>query len=114
MPRQGRTPRALAVILAAAIGSATIGAVVAGVALGAGTIGSIDSAATATAPANRGLRHRDGEAPGVPPVLDGPALAGCDVTLLRSLSTGDPSAGQWIMVTVPSATSTSGTLAIAT
>jgi L,D-peptidoglycan transpeptidase YkuD (ErfK/YbiS/YcfS/YnhG family) len=49
----------------------------------------------------------------VPPV-DNPALAGCDAAVLQKLAESKPTVAQWIVVTVPSATSTAGTLAIAT
>ncbi|MCU1392918.1 MAG: hypothetical protein JWM34_1346 [Ilumatobacteraceae bacterium] len=48
------------------------------------------------------------------PVVDAAALNGCDVEVLQHLIASNRLVGQWIMVMVPAAGNTTGTLAIAT
>ena len=48
------------------------------------------------------------------PAVDNPALAGCDAALLQALTQTNPAASQWIMVVLPTTSSTTATLAIAT
>lgn len=73
----------------------------------------ISGAASAAAPAQPTGRTQAGPLPPAPSV-DNPALAGCDAPLLQALTQRDPAVAQWIMVVVPTTTSTTGTLAIAT
>jgi len=76
-------------------------------------IGTVDHAATATAPAKAGAAEQVVPLPPYPSVA-GPNLNGCDAEVLQRLIAGDPTVSQWIMVVVPSSTSTNGTLAMAT
>ena len=69
-------------------------------------------AASAAQPAERGS-HDAGILPPAPSVAN-PALAGCDAPLLQRLMESNPTASQWIMVVVPTESSTTGTLSIAT
>lgn len=89
-----------------AVGTATVVATT-------GAIDAIDHAATATAPAKAGVAEQVVPLPPYPSVA-GPTLNGCDAEVLQRLIASDPTISQWIMVVVPSASSTSGTLAMAT
>ena len=100
------TSRAAVALLAAAV---AVVALLTGFAAAATPIG----AATATVAAARGSVVQERPFP-VTPSVDNPLLAGCDVQLLQRLMMGDPTVAQWIMVVVPSTSSTTGTLAIAT
>ncbi len=73
---------------------------------------SIVDPASAEAEARR-LTRDEPTLPAAPPVAN-PALAGCDAPLLQRLMESDPTASQWIIVVVPTTTSTTGTLSIAT
>jgi len=85
-----------------AVGSAVVAAV-----------GPIDHAATATATAKAGTAEQVVPLPPYPSVA-GPKLSGCDAEVLQRLIASDPTVSQWITVVVPTTTSTSGTLAMAT
>ncbi|MEO6122516.1 MAG: L,D-transpeptidase family protein [Ilumatobacteraceae bacterium] len=104
-------PRATIVTGTAGItgASETAGATAATVATAAT---AIVGAAVTSATAVRGERVI-GPLPPAPSVAN-PLLVGCDATLLQHLMESDPTSSQWIMVVVPSTTSTVGTLAIAT
>lgn len=85
----------------------------AAVAAGPAAPAPIERAATATARAVAGTAEQ--LAPlSAGPVLDASALTGCDGDVLERLVASNPTVAQWIMVIVPSAGSTTGTLAIAT
>lgn len=73
----------------------------------------VDHAATAGAQAVAGAAEQLAPLPAPPPV-GSPALTGCDADILQRLVANDPSVAQWIMVSVPTADSTRGELAIAT
>jgi L,D-peptidoglycan transpeptidase YkuD (ErfK/YbiS/YcfS/YnhG family) len=94
---------ALSLLAVSAIGTAT--------ALAA--VNEIDHAATATAPAKAGAAEQIVPLPPYPSVA-GPTLSGCDAEVLQRLIASDPTVSQWIMVVVPSTSSTNGTLAMAT
>jgi len=76
------------------------------------TVGAIAHAAVATSTATAVGAEQVVPLPSYPAV-GGPALAGCDAEVLQRLIRSDPTVAQWIMVVVPSTTSTSGALAIA-
>ena len=76
-------------------------------------IGGIDHAAVATAQALAGSAEQVVPLPPYPSVA-GPRLSGCDAEVLQRLIASDPTVSQWIMVVVPSTSSTAGTLAMAT
>jgi L,D-peptidoglycan transpeptidase YkuD (ErfK/YbiS/YcfS/YnhG family) len=105
MPDLRRMTRVVALVMVAAVTATPV--------RGAGTIDTIGNAAVAGKTAVRGARQQVGPVPVVPPV-DNPALAGCDAQVLQSLAESKPAVAQWVIVIVPSTTSTSGTLAIAT
>jgi L,D-peptidoglycan transpeptidase YkuD (ErfK/YbiS/YcfS/YnhG family) len=79
----------------------------------AGTLSSISRSATASALAQPGAATQAAPAPSYPSV-DNPALVGCDAGVLQRLVASDPAASQWVIVSVPSASATSGTLSVAT
>ena len=73
----------------------------------------ISAPASVSAPARPTGRTQAGPFPPAPAV-DNPALAGCDAALLQALTQTNPTASQWIMVVLPTTSSTTVTLAIAT
>jgi L,D-peptidoglycan transpeptidase YkuD (ErfK/YbiS/YcfS/YnhG family) len=88
-----------------------VSAVVTATALAA--VNEIDHAATATATAKAGPAEQVVPLPAYPSVA-GPRLNGCDAEVLQRLIASDPTVSQWVMVVVPSTSSTNGTLAMAT
>lgn len=100
-------------LVAAASAATTVLFSSAGVAAAPAALGSIDRAATATAQAVAGPAEQIGPVPAAP-IVDATSLAGCDVEVLQRLVASNRNASQWIIVIVPTASSTSGTLAIAT
>ena len=73
----------------------------------------ISAPASVSAPARPTGRTQAGPFPPAPAVGN-PALAGCDAALLQALTQTNPAASQWIMVVLPTTSSTTATLAIAT
>jgi L,D-peptidoglycan transpeptidase YkuD (ErfK/YbiS/YcfS/YnhG family) len=73
----------------------------------------VDHAATAGARAVSLGAEQVGPLPTLPAV-DSPALAGCDAAVLQRLVASDPTSSQWVVVSTPTATSTTGELFIAT
>ena len=84
-----------------------------GLAAAPAALSAVDRAATATAQAVAGAAEQIGPVPAAP-VVDATSLAGCDVEVLQRLVASNKNASQWIITIVPTAGSTSGTLAIAT
>jgi L,D-peptidoglycan transpeptidase YkuD (ErfK/YbiS/YcfS/YnhG family) len=78
----------------------------------ASTAPTIRGAAIATARAVPGTASQ--EVPLPPISVEDVERDGCDATLLGALVAGDPSVGQWIVVSAATASSTSGRLQIAT
>jgi L,D-peptidoglycan transpeptidase YkuD (ErfK/YbiS/YcfS/YnhG family) len=77
------------------------------------SLAGIEHAAVATAPAKAGAATQVLALPAYPAVA-GPLLTGCDADVLQRLIAGDPTVSQWIIVVVPSTSSTNGTVAMAT
>jgi L,D-peptidoglycan transpeptidase YkuD (ErfK/YbiS/YcfS/YnhG family) len=73
----------------------------------------VDHAATASARAVSLGAVQVGPLPALPPV-DSPALAGCDAAVLQRLVASDTSVSQWVVVSTPTSSSTSGVLWLAT
>jgi len=95
------------------IGGALLAVSALGTAIALAAVNEIDHAATATAVAKAGAAEQIVPLPPYPSVA-GPRLSGCDAEVLQRLIASDPTVSQWIMVVVPSTSSTSGTLAMAT
>ena len=95
------------------IGGALLAVSALGTAIALAAVNEIDHAATATAVAKAGAAEQIVPLPPYPSVA-GPRLSGCDAEVLQSLIASDPTVSQWIMVVVPSTSSTNGTLAMAT
>ena len=95
------------------IGGALLAVSALGTAIALAAVNEIDHAATATAVAKAGAAEQIVPLPPYPSVA-GSRLSGCDAEVLQRLIASDPTVSQWIMVVVPSTTSTNGTLAMAT
>ena len=95
------------------IGSVLIATAAVGTATAMAAIGGIDAAAVATSTAKAGAAEQVVPLPPYPAVA-GPRLSGCDAEVLQRLIASDPTVSQWVMVVVPSTSSTNGTLAMAT
>ena len=95
------------------IGSVLIAVAAVGTATAMAAISGIDAAAVATSPAKAGAAEQVVPLPPYP-VIAGPRLSGCDAEVLQRLIASDPTVAQWVMVVVPSTSSTNGTLAMAT
>jgi len=95
------------------IGGALLAVSALGTAIALAAVNEIDHAATATAVAKAGAAEQIVPLPPYPSVA-GPRLSGCDAEVLQRLIASDPTVSQWIMVVVPSTSSTNGTLAMAT